>query len=297
MVQRAGSVRAAVIGTGLMGSALAHALSKGCTVSVWNRTLANALPLAEHGMTVAADAAAAMAASDIVVVCVAHLAAVQDILASRGVREALRGKLVLNYTSGAAADVRAIRKMVEDAGGRYVHGAILVYPSDIGSAESDIVHSGEKRAYDDNLATIRLMANKASFIGEEVAAACLVERAMFTFYYGCVLSFFQGAAVLETEGVPLQHFATAAKNLQPVVADTIDQALRMIASGDYSGQDSHLDVHRTAAEGAYEDAVASGVSTEILSAIRGMIRKGIDRAGGIHNELPVIYQAFRPEGR
>ncbi len=280
-----------------MGSALARALSKGCTVSVWNRTHAHALPLAEHGIAVAADAAAAMAASDIVVICVANLVAVQDILASHGALAAVHGKLVLNYTSGAASEVRAIRKTVEDAGGRYIHGAILVYPSDIGSAESDIVHSGDKCAYEDNLATIRLMANKASFIGEEVAAACLVERAMFTFYYGCVLSFFQGAAVLETEGVPLQHFATAAKNLQPVVADTIDQTLRMIESGDYSGQDSHLDVHRAAAEGAFQDAVASGVSTEIMSAIRSMIRKGIDQAGGIHNELPVIYKAFRPESQ
>ena len=292
------AVRTAVIGTGLMGSALARALLRGGgSVTVWNRTRANALPLADEGIAVADDPRSAVAAADLVVLCVADLPAVRAILDSEGVKAAVAGKLVVNYTSGPAADVRAIRQWAESAGARYVHGAILVYPKDIGGAEAEIIHAGDKAAYEENLATLQLMAGNARFIGEEAAAACLIERAMFAFYYGCVLSFYQGAAVLETEGVALEHFASAADHLLPVVSDTIRESLRMIASGDYSGTDSHLGVHLAASGGAYEDARASGVSTDILSAIHGMIRKGMDQADGIHHELPVIFGAFRPQPR
>ena len=60
-----------VIGLGNMGAALASALVKsGREVTVWNRTSAKAAPLVAEGARLAPTIADAIAASDVIVICV-----------------------------------------------------------------------------------------------------------------------------------------------------------------------------------------------------------------------------------
>ncbi|GAB3670055.1 hypothetical protein GCM10028832_44600 [Streptomyces sparsus] len=71
-----------VLGLGAMGTALAEAwLSAGYAVTVWNRTPARAEPLLAKGATVAATAAAAVAANQLVVICLLDHASVDEALA------------------------------------------------------------------------------------------------------------------------------------------------------------------------------------------------------------------------
>ena len=56
----------AVLGTGIMGAPMARNLAgAGLEVRAWNRTVEKARPLAEHGVTVAADAAEAVRGADV----------------------------------------------------------------------------------------------------------------------------------------------------------------------------------------------------------------------------------------
>ncbi|MFF9590721.1 NAD(P)-dependent oxidoreductase [Streptomyces sp. NPDC014646] len=61
------TLRVAVLGTGIMGSAMARSLLRaGLDVHAWNRTRARALPLAADGATVAETAADAVRGADVV---------------------------------------------------------------------------------------------------------------------------------------------------------------------------------------------------------------------------------------
>ena len=63
-----------VVGLGAMGSALARAqLRAGHKVTVWNRDPHKAEPLAAEGAIAAASCAEAIAASPVVIVCLASL--------------------------------------------------------------------------------------------------------------------------------------------------------------------------------------------------------------------------------
>ena len=73
-----------LIGLGPMGIALARALQRGHTLTLWNRTPSRAEALLGQGTVLAADARAAVAASPIVLVCVADYAAWRAILAQPG---------------------------------------------------------------------------------------------------------------------------------------------------------------------------------------------------------------------
>ena len=65
------SVTVAMIGLGIMGSALASAiLASGLDLTVWNRSAAKCGPLVEQGAVAAASVADAVAGSEVVVVCV-----------------------------------------------------------------------------------------------------------------------------------------------------------------------------------------------------------------------------------
>src|SRR5262245_26856623 len=82
-----------VIGLGAMGSALARALLRGGRrVTVWNRTCAKADPLVREGVGLAPSAAAAVAVSPVVVVCVDDYEATKKILDTEEVILSLAGR-------------------------------------------------------------------------------------------------------------------------------------------------------------------------------------------------------------
>ena len=90
-----------VLGMGRMGSALARALLKaGHPTTVWNRTPAKTAPLAAAGAEVAASVRNAVAASDIVIVNVSDYLATQSLLRDPDVTGTLKGKLIIELTSG-----------------------------------------------------------------------------------------------------------------------------------------------------------------------------------------------------
>jgi 3-hydroxyisobutyrate dehydrogenase len=74
-------MRVSVIGLGAMGAGMAAStLRAGLATTVWNRSPQRADPLREQGARVAATAAEAVAAADVVVVCLFDEASVQEVL-------------------------------------------------------------------------------------------------------------------------------------------------------------------------------------------------------------------------
>ncbi|HHQ4482190.1 TPA: NAD(P)-binding domain-containing protein [Aeromonas veronii] len=89
-----------VIGLGAMGSALATTLLKaGHPVTVWNRSAAKAAPLQAQGATLAPSVGAAIAASDMTLVCVDNYAVSQQLLDEA--RDAVVGKLLVQLSSAS----------------------------------------------------------------------------------------------------------------------------------------------------------------------------------------------------
>ncbi|MGL5522480.1 MAG: NAD(P)-binding domain-containing protein [Aeromonas veronii] len=89
-----------VIGLGAMGSALATTLLKADhPVTVWNRSVAKAAPLQALGATLAPSVGAAIAASDITLVCVDNYAVSQQLLDEA--RDAVAGKLLVQLSTGS----------------------------------------------------------------------------------------------------------------------------------------------------------------------------------------------------
>ncbi|MGQ4273190.1 NAD(P)-dependent oxidoreductase [Terrihabitans sp. B22-R8] len=95
------SLKLSFLGTGLMGAPMARRLlAGGFSLTVWNRTLEKAQPLAEQGAIIAANPADAVRDADIVITMLDSGAVVTDVLFAQGVAEALkRGAVIADMSS------------------------------------------------------------------------------------------------------------------------------------------------------------------------------------------------------
>src|SRR5690606_34686037 len=108
------------IGTGLMGLPMSRRLLKaGYDLTVWNRTLSKAEPLAADGAKLADSAAGVAAASDIVFACLTDTKAMEAaVFGENGVVSgARRGSVLVDFSSIAPDATRAMAKRLEDETG------------------------------------------------------------------------------------------------------------------------------------------------------------------------------------
>jgi 3-hydroxyisobutyrate dehydrogenase len=106
----------AVLGTGIMGAAMARNLLRaGHEVHVWNRDQAKTVPLADAGAQVASSPAQAVAGGDVVVTMLFDAAAVTDVIrqAAAGVRP---GTAWVQSTTVGVHDVAALADLANEVG-------------------------------------------------------------------------------------------------------------------------------------------------------------------------------------
>ena len=97
-----------IIGLGSMGSVVAALLiKKGYRVTVWNRTKSKEAKLVEIGAHVASDVAAAVSASDIIIVSLATHSDSREVLENLQVEQALSGKTLIQLSTGTPSDAKA----------------------------------------------------------------------------------------------------------------------------------------------------------------------------------------------
>jgi 3-hydroxyisobutyrate dehydrogenase-like beta-hydroxyacid dehydrogenase len=135
-----------VIGLGAMGVTLARLFqNRGRQVTVRNRSAAKAAVLED--VAIAPSAAATVAASPLVMMCVYDYAAARQILAQPGVAEALTGKTLVQLTTGSPADALDAAEWAAAHGVAYLDGAIQAAPSQMGQTDTPILISGIPRRW------------------------------------------------------------------------------------------------------------------------------------------------------
>ena len=119
------STSIAVLGTGIMGAAMARNLARaGLDVTAWNRTLERARPLESDGIQVVEHAADAVASKDVVLTMLFEGSAVRDVMAEAGpsMRE---GAVWMQSTTVGVDDVPELAAMAERWGVSFVDAPVL----------------------------------------------------------------------------------------------------------------------------------------------------------------------------
>ncbi|WP_152602787.1 NAD(P)-dependent oxidoreductase [Caballeronia sordidicola] len=283
----------ALIGLGAMGTALAQAFIRGgFSLTVWNRTAARMDVVVKDGASGAKNAAAAVAASPLIVICTIDKSVAAALLQQADVASSLAGKTVVNLSTGSVDEARAISKFVESSGGSYIDGGIMCYPRDIGKPATSVLYSGNAAAFEEHKEALAFLGGNVRYLGSDPGTAPTIYLALYAFYFGCVASFFEGAALAERAGVTPEAFRETSKIMLEVLNEALPDATRRIKSEDYSGEQASIDVHHAGQLVVRDAYKAENMVCKVTNAYIAYLERA-QKAGDGPNDIATMYRAVK----
>lgn len=278
-----------VLGAGRMGHAIARALvGAGHEVWVWNRTPEKLASLVQLGACAAANVRDAVERSDASVVMVRDYRASDELLREREVEAALRGKTLVELTSGTPADARGRAAWAAANGIAYVDGVVLVTPDLVGTPRCTVLASGSAQRVD--AIPWLALGGRVIHVGEQLGQAAALDTALIATLWGAMFSALWGARICQVEGVPVAQYGALLRAMQQVSNDAVERMLDRIARDAHAADISTraaLDVHRVGVEHLRAACREAGISTELPDAFAGPLARAA-AAGNGDAELSVL---------
>ncbi len=291
---RSRSVKIAVMGCGLMGSALARAFAAaGHDVAVWNRTPSKAR--AVGGGTVAMeDLVEAVSGRELVVVSLSTYAACFEVLSAKGVSSALTGKTLVQLTSGSPADARSGLEWARAHGVAYLDAAILAFPGFVATDHATVYYAGSRAVFDRHLETLQALAKNSVYVDEKIGSAATLDCAILEAFYGGSLALLHAAAMCKAEGLDPKAFFSQKSSFLGLISVTADAAQGMIENNDFSGDQCSLNTHVAALEHIVRLSRDARISSRFPKELLDNYQRAVS-AGLGDQELPAVFQTLTRE--
>lgn len=229
------------LGAGRMGAALVRTLLKnGHDVHVWNRTPEKAEALAAFGARAKATPEEAIGGADMAIVNLLDYAASDAQLRRPAVAEALKGKLLVQLTSGSPMTGRETGEWATSNGIAYLDGAIMATPDLIGDPETLVLYSGSRPDFEQHEALLMCLGGKSAFVSEDFGAASALDSALLAQMWGTLFGALQALAVTRVENIDADTYANFLKQSQPVIDAATQDLMQRVRDGRDRGDEDTL---------------------------------------------------------
>ncbi|WP_225834311.1 NAD(P)-dependent oxidoreductase [Streptomyces sp. NK08204] len=270
-----------VLGLGPMGRALAGAFLKaGLRTTVWNRTPGRDRELIGQGAAGAASAEEAVAAGDLVVVCVVNYAAVDAVLRRDPVARALKGRTVVNLTADTPDRARDTADWAASHGIRYLDGAVMTPAPSIGTPEAVFLHSGQRDLFEEHREVLEALGGTHTHLGEEVGRAATYDIALLDIFWTAMAGFAHAVALARAEGVTAGELAPFAQGIGAILPPLFATFAEDADNGTYSGQINPITSAVSSMAHVVEVSEAHGIDAGVMRAVEGMARRVIGLGHG-----------------
>lgn len=280
-----------IIGLGAMGTALANALlDAGHVTTLWNRTPARADALVARGARRANTVTEAVAASDVIILCLTDYAAIEATLA--GIGPTLDGRTVVNLTNGRPDEVRAVAARLGGYGARYLDGGIMATPPMIGTPDAFILYSGSAQAFED--ANVHLVTfGQSHYLGEDPVLAAVNDLALLSAMYGLFGGYLHATALADSVGVTAKQFLPLVEPWLAAMMTALPDYAERIDSGDHARDVmSNLSMQSVAISNIVATSRSQGIDPAFMEPMERLARKRL--AGGFGtDEVSGIIEAMR----
>lgn len=278
-----------LIGLGPMGQAMVRTLlAAGHPVTVWNRTAARAEGLVADGATLAASPAAAVAASELVVLSLTDYQAMYDILGdSTG---ALAGRTLVNLSSDTPDRSREASAWAASHGATFLTGGVMVPAEMVGTEAAYVYYSGPAEALEAHRpALARIGAPR--HLGEDAGLAQLMYLAHLDVFLTSLSALMHATALLGSAGITATR---AVPELMPTLAD-IPAMLRaggdvgaQIDAGEHPGHLSTATMMGATADHIAAASDTAGIDLTLPRAVRAHYLRAIADGHGKENWTRII---------
>jgi 3-hydroxyisobutyrate dehydrogenase len=169
-----GNTSVSVLGTGIMGAAMARNLLKaGMEVRAWNRSREKAKPLAEDGATVADSPAEAAEGADFLLTMLADADTIADVV-DDGVLSALSdGGVWLQMSTVGIEGTERLEGLAREGGVALVDAPVLGTKAPAEGGQLIVLASGPEEVRERSEAVFEPMASKVVWLGEAGAGSRL----------------------------------------------------------------------------------------------------------------------------
>lgn len=288
--------RITVLGTGRMGSVLALALQKnGYAVTVWNRTASKAQPLAAQGVRLATSVEDAVSAADVIIGNVSDYGVSDTLTRPAQVTKALGDKVFVQLATGTPRQAKEGAAWAREHGIRYLDGAIMASPDFIGTAGCTIVYSGAKDLYDSHAEIFAALGGNALHVGTEIGHANAFDAAVLIVFWAAHFGVWQGAAICEAEGFPLDVFANGLTATMPVFDGSFKDMITRIATRRFAADATtaaSVDICHASSRLIDDISKEHGIHRGLTSALETVFQRAQD-AGRGGDDLASAYQGMR----
>ena len=282
-----------IVGTGALGTALAAAgLDHGIPTSVWNRTSSRARALAGRGATLQPTVTNLVDSVDVVVVTVSTYADVRSLLAE--VRSDLRGRTIVNLSSGTPSDAVALADEVHRRGGRYLDGAAMGGTRLVGDPSATFFYSGDHDAFTEYREALAAFGNPL-FLGAEPGTASAYDTALLGMILGFLTAAYQARALLQRQDIDTERFPSVVRDYWPFVIDLYARHEAQIRTGSITADDGTVDVYVDAVRHVIDTGASLGIDTSLAEAISDLLRRTSDNGHGADG-LPFLAETVNAIG-
>ncbi|MFE5919841.1 NAD(P)-dependent oxidoreductase [Streptomyces sp. NPDC056468] len=270
-----------VLGLGPMGRALAGAfLAAGLRTTVWNRTPGKDGELLGRGAVGARSAAEAVAASELVVVCVVNYDAADAVLRQDAVTGALKGRTVVNLTADTPARARDTATWAAAHGIRYLDGAIMTPATTIGTPDAVFLHSGPEDLYRGHRPVLDVLGGTHTHLGEDVGRAAAYDVALLDIFWTAMSGYAHALAVARAEGITARELAPFAQGIGTILPPLFEELAGDVDDGTYSGELNPITSAVSSMAHIVEASESHGIDAGVMRAAEGQARRVIGLGHG-----------------
>lgn len=279
-----------VLGLGRMGSALAAAfLAAGHPTTVWNRTPAKADALAASGAVRADTVAAAVTASDLVVVCVLDYPAVRALLDP--VAGSLAGRTLVNLTTGSPEQARETAAWAAEHSIGYLDGGIMTTPDGVGNQASMFLYGGSPETLAAHRETLAALGDPVD-LGADPGLASLYDAGLLGLMWSVFGGWLHATALVGADGVAAGTFTPVAERWLTTVSGFMRRYAGQIDAGHYPGDDATIDVQLLAVEHLLHAGRERGIDGRLPELHRDLMAKAVAEGNGGDSYARLV-DAFR----
>lgn len=284
----------AVLGCGLMGSAVARALSRGGNdLVVWNRTPARAEALVQDGIRAAGSAKDAVAAADIVFSVVTDNHALREAL---GDQASLGGRTLVNLTTGSPVEAAEMQTWVHERGGEYLDGVLGAFPDDIGQDYCVVYYAGPNPLYEKVAPVLRALGGKPRYVSESVGGASVLDVGLVgLFVMPMLTAYAEAVAYVTGRGVGIDVLRQALAEDLGLLQYQLGEILTAVETGNHETDQATVDTWAHAADTFLDEARSAGSRARLLEAATEAFRDV--RRAGLGDRAISAVAALDGEGR
>lgn len=207
------------------------------------------------------------------------------------ISDSLAGKTLVQLGHGVPTEVAAAADWFTAQGAAYLDGAIMTFPDAVGTAECQILISGDPSAFERCKPVLDALGGDIRFLGADAAASAVIDTSGLAFVYVAAHAFVSAAAMCDASGGPLDLLADVVAKLTKHMPQVFNEYAAMIAAGSYESTNLRLASGAATLQAITEFGRTSGVNTDLFESALRTLNASV--AAGHGPNLAAVFEAVK----